>query len=899
MFPCTKIFKWIFVSTLLFTCNVVQSQNIDEIIPDHPSNISFIEFIKIIEEEYHYKFFFKPEWVDNIVISKSYSGQNLQNALIDILYIRDIRFQFLYGYAIVLVKDYSKKYLLDEIVARGDSIEHIHIGDPLSDGIDNIVKLKGVIRSSEQPNLPLSNIEILINGKQLSVSRMDGSYEVELTSGNHVVGFNGTDREARYVLMSIFRNGDWDIELQQEAITLSEVVIREQLSDENFDYSVAGKTKIGISDINTNPTFLGEVDVIKSIQNLAGVSSTNEIGAGINVRGGSADQNLILYDKIMIFNPTHLFGFFSAFHPDAVKDVSFYKGTIPAEFGGRLSSVLDVSQREGDFSDITMSGGIGIVSSRLLVDGPIIKDKLSFLIGARASYSDWILKRVKDLEIRNSSANFSDYTAKISFKPSKSDKLTLSTYLSLDQFQFASDTVYKWSNRFISLSHNHAFNNKLSSELNVGTGKYAYSVSSDANLSSFEWDYSIRFLQFDAKIRHETENQTIVFGVDGKGYDMNNGHLKPLSAESSVEEVLVDKTRSYELALFASDEIKLSSKLTLLAGLRYSTYTLLGPNKVFQYQSGKTRDNSTIIDTTYYETNERIVSYHGLEPRLSLKYQFTSNSQMKLGYSRGYQYIHLISNTASITPIDIWITSNAYIEPQYGDQYSIGYSKRFQNEGISLETDVFYKQLHQIPEYKNGAELILNPNIETELVKSEGRAYGFELSAKKTKGRLKGQLNYTYSKSERKTNTIYEDLIINNGRYFNANYDQPHNLTVNTNYAISKRHTLAVNFLVASGRPYTSPTSSFVVDNTAVVNFGDRNLKRMPLYHRLDLSLLVKSNYKKSRWRGSWAFTLYNVYARKNAYSIFFESNENNKIQAKKLSILGTIFPAITYNFKF
>ncbi|UII31742.1 TonB-dependent receptor [Fulvivirga ulvae] len=890
-------YGYILLTLLLITGTNISAQ--DKPIPQHDTGISFDEFARKLEAEYPYKFYYLNEWTKGIRITRDYSGKSIQEGLSSILEGSNIDFYFMYDYAIVLAKDPTNDILRNNLLQQIDTIETIVIGSPGDDSNGN-AHLAGKI-TEEKTGDPVAGASILIvDLNKGTTSGTSGMYELSLPVGDYIISYSAINQETAYRLIKIFNDGKLDMELHEKPLVMDEITVRDDAIAENFESNISGKTRIGYQELQKSPTLMGEIDVIKTIQKLPGVSNVGDIGGGFNVRGGSAGENLILLDKMMVFNPTHLFGFFSAFHPDALRDVTLYRGTIPAEMGGRLSSVLDVRQKDGNYEKISGSGGIGLATSRLLLEGPIMKDKLSFMIGTRASYSDWLLGQVKNDDIKNSSAVFADFTGKVAYKIDENNKLSISSYFSNDKFNFFNDTTYQWSNKSIGLSFDHIFNENFFSETFAGYGKYEFNVEEDNTTSSFNYNYNIRFARFGQKFILQKNQHTFSAGADITGYKLSNGEIRPLTNESNVDHYELSASRSLESGLFISDEYKISSKLTIIPGLRWSYYLLLGPEDTYIYEADVPKTDLTITDTVQVGRNKKAASFNGLEPRLSVKYNIGKEAYLKFGYSRSWQYLHLISNTTAITPTDIWVTSSKNIAPEYGDQYSLGYFKRIAIKNLNLSIEGFYKNINDIPEYKDGAELLLNEHLETELVNSKGRVYGFEILAVKTSGRLTGQLGYTFTRTQRKTLSPYKELQINDGEFFPANYDRPHNLNISASYDVSKRHVLSFNFTYTDGIPLTVPQTAFSVDGINVINYSDRNKERISPYHRLDVSFLVRTSHKKNKkWEGSWVFGIFNVYGRKNAYSVFFEPQGNGEINAKRLAILGTMFPSITYNFKF
>jgi hypothetical protein len=895
--PLVGILAILLISTL-----EVQSQDQRAMIkvPPHSTNITFTQWIAEIEETQNLHFFYLEEWIQNINVIKSYEGELLFNVLEELLQGRDISFEFMFDYAVILVKDIDKEIVRDKLITRlSTTLDEKVLGNKAAAKWGNIVSVTGKIIDKKYA-APITGAVIYANEENLTtITDSNGRFELTLPVGKHILGISSLNFDEKYLQLFLYEGGEIDIILEERPITLGEVVIRDESMEENFNNAIGGKTHLTATAIQKVPALLGEVDVIKSIQLLPGVTTVGEGSAGFNVRGGGVDQNLILLDEAIVFNPTHLFGFFSAFHPDALRDVTFYRGAIPANYGGRISSVLDVKQKDGSTKEIKGSGGIGVISSRLLVEGPILADKISFMLAGRSSYSDWILRNARNLDLRQSSASFYDVTGKVSGFIDENNKVSASYYLSKDQFQFPDDTLYNWQNRSASINYERVITSDIRINAVVSSGSYQYDVIDEDADESFSRQYGIDNKKVNLSLNWALDNHKLIGGGDMTIYDIKRGELKPLTNESSISEVDLGAAKARVIGVFVSDEYKIRNGLIASAGIRYSIFDAIGPMDTYLYSEDSPLSDINIVDTMRFESNSSMKRYTGIEPRLSLKYELNSSSFFKLGLSRSNQYLHLISNTTAITPIDVWVPSSSHIKPQIGTQYSLGYFKKIPKKSINASVEVFYKKINNVPEYKNGAQLILKENIETELVNSNARSRGVEFSIQK-EGRLSGGLNYTYSRSERQTESEFDVLKINDNQWFASNYDRPHDLKINTNYDISKRYVFSFNFNLTSGRPLTLPSEKFEIEGISVSNFGNRNAARLPTYHRMDVSLLIRSNHKKNKlWEGSWIVTFYNVYARKNAYSIFFSDQIGGVPQANKLSILGTVLPSITYNFKF
>jgi outer membrane receptor protein involved in Fe transport len=633
---------------------------------------------------------------------------------------------------------------------------------------------------------------------------------------------------------------------------------------------------------------------------MPGVSSVGEGASGFNVRGGAVDQNLVMIDHTPVFNSSHLFGLFSVFNQDLVKDVTLYKGTIPARYGGRLSSVLDVATREEVTPKITGRGGIGLISNRLTLDIPLVKEKMSVTVGGRGAFNDFLLKLVPDPQISNSSAWFYDINLKYNYNLDEKNIIRGSYYRSADQFRLPTDTAYFWGTDNLSLQWKHLFGENLVGNFTLAYSKFKYGVEGKAENMGYEWRAGIEYRNIMADFNWlYPEKHQIGFGGSIIHYFFNSGDLIPYSG-SSLNPVTIEDDQAYETAIYLEDEYSISERFSMMGGLRFSYYQAVGPSTVTIYEEDQPLRPSTVVSTRSFSSGEVIKSYSGWEPRIGIRLGLSARSSIKLSWNRMYQYIHLVSNSTAVTPVDTWYPSNLYILPENADQYSIGFFRNFLENTIETSIEIFYKDIFNLLDYKDGATLLLNDFIEEELLQGRGRAYGLEFLFRKKIGRLTGWLAYTWSRTEMKMESSFEEETINFGNYYPASFDHPNNLSITTSYKFTRRWSMSANFVYMSGRPGTFPDSKYVVDHFTVAGYGERNLDRIPDYHRFDISFTLDGNLKKNKkWDGSWTFSIYNLFNRNNAYSVFFRSEFGSIPQAYKLSVLGATFPAITYNFKF
>jgi hypothetical protein len=622
----------------------------------------------------------------------------------------------------------------------------------------------------------------------------------------------------------------------------------------------------------------------------------------LNVRGGASNQNLILFNDAVVYNPSHLFGFFSTFNPDVLKNVELYKSGITADYGGRLSSVLDIHSREGNSKKISGSGGISPITGRFTLEGPLFKDKTTFLIGGRSTYSNWILKQLDNEALSNSDASFYDINANLTHKINESNSVYASGYVSFDKFRLNGDSTYKYSDRNASLRWKHVINNKLYGILSGAYSNYSYSIANERNpVEAFSTDFSIKQLTGKADIHYfPSAKHTITAGLHVTRYGVMPGHTKPIGEESLRLEDKIEDEQGLESALYIGENYEVNSKLSLYGGVRYSMFNFLGEKNVFIYGDNGPREPVNVVDTVHYDKGKNIATYRGFEPRVSLRYTLSGNSSIKASYNRMRQYIQMLSNTTAATPTDIWKLADSYSRPQVGDQFSLGFYKNLKGSIYETSLEGYYKNIISTVDYKDGAQLLENAaHIETETVDAKGKAYGVELMLKKSSGKLNGWISYTYSRTFLQTTGVYGSEIVNKGNYYPSSFDKPHALNFISNYKFTRRYNFSLNVIYNTGRPITLPIGRYTLEGSNRVLYGDRNASRIPDYFRVDVSFNVEGNHRiKKLAHSSWTFAVYNLTGRANAYSVYFVT-ENDKIKGYKLSIFAQPIPTITYNFKF
>ncbi len=740
-------------------------------------------------------------------------------------------------------------------------------------------------------------------------SNLYGFYALTLEAGSYELEFRYISYESKTVTINLQADQTLDLELSPVAQNLEEVVITETAIDENISNIEIGVNKLDINRIRKMPALFGEVDVIKSIQLLPGVTSVGEGASGFNVRGGNVGQNLVLLDEAPVYNSSHLFGFLSVFNPDAVKDVKLYKGGIPARYGGRLSSILDVRMKEGNNKELDVNGGVGLIFSRLAIEAPIVKDKASFIIAGRRSYGDLFAKAFTDVLDDGAALNFWDITMKANYNLNAKNRLFVSGYLGRDKFLFDANQGFSWGSRTTTARWNHIFNKRTFANFTFVFSDYDYSIKfGEDNVNRFDWNSKIRTLDLKPEFTFfANPNNELNFGGEALLYNFEPARAIGVS-NGEITNISLEDKRGLETALYLENDQKVNSNLTLRYGARFSHFSYLGPGNYFEFTDSEPGDRRDVISVTRANNWESIASYHNLEPRFSLRMKTGPNSSMKASYNRMVQYVHLISNTTASNPLDVWTPSTNNLKPEKGDQYALGYFKNF-GLGNAFETsaEVYYKSSKDQVDYIDGADLLINEFLEGDLLSGKGRAYGLELFVRKNTGKINGWASYTLARTELRVNGI------NQNQWYPTRFDQTHNLKLVLFYELDSRLSFSANFAYATGTPTTFPNARFEVQGYVipyVANEG-RNNFRIPDYHRLDLSATwrpkaLKKNGEQRKNDSYWVFSIYNLYSRRNAFSIYFSQGTDRiapgqpvQTEATQLSIIGSFFPSVSYNFKF
>ena len=774
------------------------------------------------------------------------------------------------------------------------------------------IRLSGTVRDSATGK-PLVGVTIVIDYRKAmtgTTTNEQGHYSIDLLSGDHIlvarsVGYTPVRKAITLVNSSLTVN----VNMISVESQLEEVVVTTKGFDQTVRQPMLGVNQLNVSALKKLPAALGEVDLLRGLQMLPGISSVGEASNGVNIRGGTTDQNLILLDETPIFNPTHMFGLFSVFPPDVLNTVDLYKGNVPARFGGRAASVLDVSLRNPSLEKFGLSGGVSVVSNKLTADIPIVKGKFGILVSARGAFNDFLLPIISD-RLANIRAKFGDAVLKAFWRIDNQNTLTVTGYASKDLFQTdllanlpnVNGTATRYDHQTINVMAR--WFRTISSRLNLQTtGVYVHYVprilSPELSGNLVTLRSSVLQRQLKSNLNYQLENQKIEVGISGTHYQIEPGTLLP-GHSASVNPVTTPTENALELALYADYERSLSDKLAISVGLRYSQFLSLGPALVRHYAPGEPRDDFSVIDSTRYGSGKIIQQYGGPEPRLGIRYTLGPNSSLKFGYNLMRQYLQVVTNTTTPLPTSRWKTSDPNVKPQVSQLITAGYFLSFKQNIYELTVESYWRATQHIIDYRPGADFLLQPYPETQLLQGRSKAYGVETMISKKKGELTGWINYTYART---LNQVYEgptiEQSVNSGNWYRANYDRPHTLNANMTIDVDRHNSFGFTFSYSTGRPYSAPTGYVTIDNAQYPYYGVRNNERLPDYHRLDFTWNIYSpGMRNRRWEGRWAFTIYNLYGRKNAYSIFFKT-EDGKTNAYKLEIFAAPIVSLSYNFVF
>lgn len=880
------------------------------------NKLSFDQFVLETERHYKVKFFYKEEWVRDLKPG-DFPGVSSLSGLLDKLFRNKSLFYFIDDSGnIVITRNFAvkvseavpsseKNYLAPTEYYNAEDKQKlagnvfIDIGNPADKNKPGNVAISGYITNRDSKE-PVAGVAVQV--QKLSTGALSneyGFYSLNLPRGVHLLQFSFMGMKEKQVNVNLYGSGEMNVEMNSMLIPLKETVISAQKNVIFQRYEV-GVEKVNITSFRLMPTSMGESDIIKSVLLIPGVQSVGEGSAGFNVRGGSSDQNLILMYGAPVYNSSHFFGFFSAVNSDIIKDVTLYKGGIPSRFGGRISSVLDITAKEGNRKEFAGNAGISPITTHLMIEGPLKKDTLTYILAGRTTYSNWVFKLINNASLKKSRASFYDANGRITWDVNKNNKIDLSAYISHDAFKFNSDTVYSYDNNILAMRWRHFFNSRFFALLSLNNSFYKYDISSERTASEgFVLSHSINSTGLKVDFNQYQGRNELNYGIDLTRYAVEPGSYLPASDSSLVVPKSIQKDKAFEAAAYFEDKFILNDFLSINGGLRFSSFIGVGPASFMIYDPRYSMTRATITDTLHFRSNQIYRTYGGPEFRVSLNFRTSQKSSLKINYNRTRQYLHLLSNTTSISPTDTWKLSDYHLKPQIGDQLALGFYQMMARNSIQTSAEIYYKEIRNMVDFKGGTNIIMNENIEKDLVIVKGRAYGLELMIRKDEGRVRWSVGYTYARTLLKSTGKFSDEIINNGNWFPANFDRPHDLITTFNFLFSRRFSFSANYTWSTGRPITYPVSTYNMDDIIVVYYSDRNKYRIPDYIRLDLSLKLSGSLKSHKIANpNWVFSLYNVLGRQNVYSVYFK-NENHVINGYKLSVFGRAIPSLSFNFDF
>ncbi len=913
-----------------FASNFVFGQEKKQPVYLKKQNIVWEEFVKKIEQENNVRFFFNTDSIPNVpvvaekdsmqlekVLEKTFSEYGFRvssDAQGNYFIFKNFSFQTAVNNVLFKSSDSDEK---SDLQKPGDTAEenpetdylktyqefitdNLIIGSNGHGNKNQKVKITGRITNAEDGTpLPQARIYVPEINKNF-ISNISGYYEMELLPGNYTLAVSSMGMYEKSLKLTVLSGGEANIQLQVKSILLNEATVT-GIRNENINAPTMGFERMTQMAIKELPVVLGEKDVVKIVLLLPGVQSIGEISSGFNVRGSPSDQNMFYINDLPIYNSSHLFGLFTTFNSDAIGEFKFYKNSIPIEYGGQLSSIFDIDVKKGNSKNFSAMGGIGPTSARVLAEGPLEKDKSSYLVSFRSSYSDWLLNMVDNLDVQNSAADFQDALMDFSLQLNKSNKLGLFFYGSRDYADLAFGVENEYSNLGTDIKWTHTFNEKLSSELNFAKSRYAYKESNSevgylANKHSFDLNHNELKLNFryNAGAGHNLQ-----LGLNSKLIKLNYGDFLPLNDQSLVEPLTFEPEQSMNNSIFIGDTWEIVPRLTIDAGLRGTYYMYLGPKTVFSYSENEPVVLDNITGSEVYSKNEIINNYKNLDAMISSRFEVVRDFSLKASYSRLHQYTYMLSNTVSVSPISKWKLSDPHLKPMSGDQFSFGLYKNLWNNKIEASVEMYYKDVTNLVEYKDGAEFVTNQVPETNIIQGDLQSYGVEFMVKKKMDNLNGWINYTYSRAEVTAFNTKTGEMNNQGLTYPANYDRPHAANLTLNYKLSKRLSVSTNLVYSTGRPITYPSSVYYLNDIKITGFSRRNEYRLPDYFRADLAISLEGNLKKYKFaHSSWSLSFYNLTGRRNPYTMVFQ-NVDGEVKGYKISILGTVIPSLNYNLKF
>jgi hypothetical protein len=879
-------------------------------------DLSFKEFVTKSESLLHVKFYYKDSWVTDLKLS-DYPGCETLSCVLDNLFKGNRLRYFIDNSGNVVItgifavkdmnaSDESEINIIppvDRRITKGTGLNrdtiNLVIGNPADRNKSGLVVISGYVINGATKE-PISGANVFVQkSSEGTIANASGYFSLTLPRGLHQIQFSFIGMTEKKINLNLYGNGQINVDMHPNTISLDEVIVSTQKNSiiERFEI---GAEKINITSLGLLPTLMGETDIMKSLTLLPGVQSVGEGSAGFNVRGGSADQNLILLYGAPIYNSSHFFGFFSAVNSDIIRDVTLYKGGIPSRYGGRISSVLNIESKDGNGKEFAGNAGISPIMANLIIEGPLIKDTLTYMLTGRTTYSDWIFNLIKDPALHNSKASFYDLNGKMTYIPNKKNKIDISSYFSHDFFQFNTNTKYSYDNTIFALKWQHFFTGSFFSAFSINNSFYSYDITNqDIPTDAYILSHRINSTGLKADFNWFKAMHEFNFGLDLNKYAVMPGSYYPVGDSSLIAPNTIEEESALEGALYIDDKFALTKFLSVNLGIRISSFFSFGPQTVFTYSPGFSKSKSTIIDTLNYSAGNITSRYAGPEFRASLNFRITDRNSIKINYNRTRQYIHLLSNTTSISPTDTWKLCDYYLKPEVGDQIALGFYKIMLNNSFETSAEIYYKQIKNMVDFKGGSTLTMVENIEQTMINVKGKAYGLELVLKKTGGKVRYSIGYTYSRTFIKSLGKFRDEIINSGNWYPATYDKPNDLVLTFQYLHSRRLSFSTNYTYNTGRPITYPLSSYRIRNILLLQYSDRNMYRIPYYSRLDVSCTVSGNLRtKKIAHPNLTFSVYNLLARENPYSVYFKK-EGQVFKGYLLSVFGRAIPSVTFNFDF
>lgn len=884
--------------------------------------VSLKEVFFEIESKTDYKIYFLEDWIKGKMITREFANQSVDKIMEDLLKGTSLNFKIIDEKIILTLGNMIISNLPNNYFSEEEQPSEQKSQDPIffKESVEEIKRgIETVIVSKQNANDtkstyklsgkainrftgdPIPNLTIQAKGTNIfAITDFDGNYSIELNRGESIITAQAMGMNTLVKRIILYNDGEYNLELNESLESLSEVLINTS-AQANVRNTLTGVSRIEIQDIKNIPLVLGERDILKVATTLPGISSAGEGAIGYNVRGGKADQNLFLLDGASIYNPTHFFGIFSAINPFTTDAAQVYKGSIPAKYGGRLASVFEISTKNGSKEKFKGEVSIGPVTGNVTMETPIVEGKSSIVIGGRGTYSDWILNNLDDPVLKNSKASFYDFILKYNHEIDEKNDLSVTGYHSSDLFNITIDSVYSYTNTLASVNWDRKISEDTRSNLKLAHSRYQFGIEFEGRANNnFDFGFDLQETEISYGLNHLiNEKHRLEVGLSSKLYSINPGSIEPIGEESIVTPFAVNNENGLESAIYVSDEWTLSEKLSVNAGLRFSVFNFLGETTQRTYSPDAPLSDATVTGADEFGNNEIVETYAGPEIRVSARYLFNPSFSLRGAYNSTLQYIHTLSNNTTASPIDTWKLSDRFIEPQRSEQYSLGLFKNLNGTKYELSLEGYYKNLENTLDYKVGGQLILNEFVETEVLQGDGKSYGVELLMKKNEGNLNGYLGYSYSRTFYRLDSEFAEERVNQGDFFPANFDIPHELSLVLNYKLTKRYSFSGNFIYQTGRPVTFPVGAFQEGGNNYVLFSDRNQFRIPDYFRVDLGINIEGNHRIQKFAHSfWNISVYNVLGRNNPYSTFFVT-DNGQVRAFQSSIFTVPIPTITYNFKF